>query len=98
MWYKLSVGNGITAEAPSLKAIEVLLPALLSAGQPLDMAVFLKDGPDSFSKQNITIYFSPSAALAICKHFPDASPCEKPSKVDLVLLAGDRRCFDLLFP
>ena len=99
MWYGLFAGSGINAEAPSMKAISAFLPAFLYAGQPLDMAIFTEEAdPDSSGVRDVTLYFSPSAAQVMCKHFPDAAPCEKPSKVNLVLLAGDRRCFGLLFP
>ena len=99
MWYGLFVGNGIDAESPSMEAISVFLPAFLHAGQPLDMAIFTEEAdPESSGARDITLYFSPLAAQVMCKHFPDAAPCERPSKVDLVLLAGDQRCFELLFP
>ena len=99
MWYGLYAGSGITAYAPSMKVVEVFIPAFIAAGQPKDMAVFSEDAdPDDSGRIDVTLYFSPLAAAALMSHFPGLRPCEKPSRHRLRLAAGEPECWNILFP
>ena len=44
----------------------------------------------------VTIYLSPAAAF-FAKGIEGSSPCERPARNNLGLLAGDQRCWNILF-
>ena len=98
MWYGLYVGRGEAAHDPSMKALAMFLVAFIAAGQPLHMAVFSQSAdPDESGREDVTLYFSPSAAEALRRHFPGIAPCDRPARGDLQLLAGDQNCWPILF-
>ena len=99
MWYGIFLGNGIDAHDPSMKLVSVFTPAFIAANQPKDMAVFTENADaDESGREDITMYFSPSAAIALRLHFPTARPCEKPNPSRLTLAAGEPECWRILFP
>ena len=99
MWHGLFVGGGVAAFNPSMEIIKIFPVVFMAAGQPYDMAVFTADDdPNDDGKRDFTFYFSPSAAFALKKHFPQMAPCEKPKREGLGLHAGDQRCWPILFP
>jgi len=95
-WYTKGLGDGITAAMPSEEIREVFLQSFQAAGEPLDMAVFTRLESEGRLHCEVIAYFSPSAQ-EIAKGF-DAEPSEKPVQAGLDLLAGDPRCWSLLFP
>ncbi|HVY05202.1 MAG TPA: hypothetical protein VHB46_04425 [Burkholderiales bacterium] len=91
-WYCLQLGNGGQAMGPCNQIQETFLALSAHQGHRLDLAVFYKHDPAS---REITAYFSPGAhQLAL--HF-DAIPCARPEPEGLEILAGDDRCWDLVF-
>ena len=95
-WYSISLGDGMMAAAPSAEIEELFLPLFSAAGKPADMAVFTRLESEGRLHCEAIAYFSPAAQEA-AKAF-DAQPCERPERAGLGLLAGDPRCWSVLFP
>jgi hypothetical protein len=95
-WYSKQLGDGMLACMPSAKIEKIFLPLFESAGKPVNMAVFTRHDSQGRLHCEVTAYFSPAAA-EVAKVF-DAEPCEKPSRAELGLLAGDKRSWSVLFP
>ena len=84
------------AAMPSAEIEEIFLPLFESAGKPVDMAVFTRYESEGRLHCEVIAYFSPAAA-EVAKAV-DAEPCEKPSRAELGLLAGDKQVWSVLFP
>ena len=95
-WYSVSLGDGMMAGTPSAEIEEKFLEEFSAAGRPLEMAVFTRPESEGRLYCEVIAYFSPAAANLARKF--DALPCEKPARFGLGLLAGDERCWSLLFP
>src|ERR1041384_355020 len=95
-WYRLSLGDGMTAGLPSTEIEGVFRPAFAAAGRPPEMAVFTRPESEGRLYCEVIAYFSPAAA-EIAYEF-DAEPCAKPARMGLGLLAGDERAWSVLFP
>src|SRR5512143_298353 len=95
-WFRLDLGDGMLADVPSEQVAEAFQPSFEAAGKPLEMAVFTRPESEGRLHCEVIAYFSPAAAK-IALDF-DAEPCEKPARSGLGLLAGDPRCWSLLFP
>ena len=59
------------------------------------MAVFMRSDSDGHLHCEVTAYFSPGAANVA--RIVDARPCAAPRREGLSLLAGDQRCWAVLF-
>jgi hypothetical protein len=94
-WYSKPLGDGIMAAMPSAEIEEIFLPLFESAGKPVDMAVFTRYESEGRLHCEVIAYFSPAAA-EVAKAV-DAEPCEKPSRAELGLLAGDKQVWSVLF-
>ena len=94
-WYSVSLGDGITAATPSAEIEERFQGAFSAAGRPPDMAVFTRPESEGRLYCEVMAYFSP-AAVEVAKAF-DASPCTKPVRAGLGLLAGDEQAWSVLF-
>jgi hypothetical protein len=95
-WYSISLGDGMMAPTPSAEIESAFLRAFTQAGKPLDMAVFTRPESEGRLHCEVIAYFSP-AAVDVATEF-DAEPCPKPVRSGLGLLAGDERCWSVLFP
>jgi hypothetical protein len=95
-WYSKALGDGMMASIPSAEIEKIFLPLFESAGKPVDMAVFTRHESEGRLHCEVIAYFSP-AAVEVAKAF-DAEPCEKPSRGELGLLAGDKQAWPALFP
>ena len=84
------------APAPSAEIEAMFLQAFNAAGQPSNMAVFTRPESEGRLHCEVIAYFSP-AAKDIANAF-DAEPCEKPARVGLGLLVGDKLAWSVLFP
>ncbi|HVY05672.1 MAG TPA: hypothetical protein VHB46_06810 [Burkholderiales bacterium] len=93
VWYARKLGTSAEAVAPTIEIQEAFTGFFAREGFPVRAAVFSKF--DAATKI-ITAYFSAAAAL-LAKQF-EAVPCAKPHREGLVLLAGDDRCWEELFP
>lgn len=95
-WYSKTLGDGMTASGPSDEIEKAFAPLYAAAGQPADMAVFTRFDSEGRLQCEVTAFFSPAAAEVA--RLVEATPCARPSRNDLVLLAGDARSWDALFP
>jgi hypothetical protein len=95
-WYTKELGDGIMADAPSEEIKAAFLRSFQAAGEPLEMAIFTRLESEGRLHCEVVAYFSP-AAQELARGF-DAEPCARPAREGLGLLAGDARCWPLLFP
>lgn len=95
MWYSKELGDGIIASIPSDEIKEAFSRVFNAEGMPIDMAVFTRLESEGRLHCEVIAYFSPSAS-DVAKAF-DAQPCEKPVRMGLDLLAGDKRAWSVLF-
>jgi hypothetical protein len=95
-WYRVSLGDGMTAALPSAEIEEVFRQAFIAAGRPLPMAVFTRSESEGRLHCEVIAYFSP-AAQKVANAF-DAQSCERPARTGLGLLAGGQDCWSVLFP
>jgi len=94
-WFWKKLGDGMMAYQP-IKQIEEAFQVLFeAAGEPIEMAVFTRRDLTNLHCE-VNFYFSPVAG-EIARIF-DAQPCERPPRQGLDLLAGDQRCWSILFP
>ncbi len=94
-WFSKILGDGMTAYEPSDEIEKAFVPLFRTAGQPADMAVFIRHVSDGHLQCQVTAYFSPATA-ELARKFA-AEPCIKPTRDGLGLLAGDGRCWPVLF-
>lgn len=95
-WYSLSLGDGMMAAIPSAEIDERFQRSFISAGGPLNMAVFTRSESEGRLHCEVIAYFSPAASVVA--QAVDAEPCEVPARTGLGLLAGDPGCWSVLFP
>lgn len=95
-WFSKQLGDGIVAHTPSTEIEEAFRPLFAAAGNPAEMAVFTRYDSEGHLQCEVTAYFSPAAA-AVARVF-DAEACARPARDGLGLLAGDQRCWSVLFP
>jgi hypothetical protein len=93
-WYSKSLGDGMWADIPSEEITRLFQPLFESAGGPAAMVVFTRHEEGSLHCEWVA-YFSP-AAVNVAKAV-EASPCEKPIREGLNLLAGGDSCWTALF-
>ena len=94
-WYSKSLGDGMWADGAAEEIVALFQPHFAAADRPAAMAVFTRHEEGRLHCE-VVAYFSPTAgevAQAL-----DASPCPKPERMGLALLAGDERCWTHLFP
>ena len=94
-WYSATLGDGMWAPTLSAQIEKEFLAAFDKAGKPTDMAVFTRNESEGRLHCVVIAYFSP-AAYAVAEAF-DVEPCEKPSRTELSLLAGDPNCWVFFF-
>jgi hypothetical protein len=92
----MSLGDGIMADIPSAEIEEQFQRSFIAAGRPLNMAVFTRSESEGRLHCEVIAYFSPAASEVA--RAVDAEPCETPAGPGLGLLAGDPRCWPVLFP
>ena len=94
-WFSKALGDGIWAYSQKDKVKDTFDPLFVLAGRPLDMAVFTRHESEGRLQCEVIAYFSPAAAAVA--HVLEAQPCPPPVRGELDLLAGDARCWPLLF-
>ena len=95
-WFSKILGDGMTACEPSDEIEKAFVPLFRTAGQPADMAVFIRYVSEGHLQCQVTAYFSPAAA-ELAREYA-AELCVKPARNGLGLLAGDGCCWTVLFP
>ncbi len=92
-WFCKNLGHGEQAYGPITKVHDAFFALSLTGTDSMAVAVFSRDDVGS---DTTIIYFSPEAASLA--HIVEAAPCTKPIRQGLSLLAGDDRCWGVLFP
>lgn len=92
-WYSKTLGDGVSAHEPSYLIKRAFVPAWVSAGCPITMAVFSRY---DLRENIVTVYFTPEAEQ-LAKSF-NATPCEKPSADRLGTLVGHPLAFEAHYP
>ena len=77
IWYSKELGDAITASMPSAEIEQAFQQVFITAGKPLNMAVFKRQESEGRLHCEVTAYFSP-AAKDVAQAF-GAQPCEKPA-------------------
>ncbi|MBL8090629.1 MAG: hypothetical protein JNJ43_09895 [Anaerolineales bacterium] len=96
VWHSLDLGDAMTANEPMEQIRKAFEEYISQNSVSPDVAIFTRNDSEGRLHCQVTAYFSP-ATLQIAKLF-DATPCEKPNKDNLDLLAGDKICWEVLFP
>lgn len=96
LWHYLDLGDAIMANEPMEQIRKAFEEYVSNNSISPDVAIFTRNDSEGRLHCQVTAYFSP-ATLQIAKLF-DASPCEKPNIDNLDLLAGDKMCWEVLFP
>lgn len=94
-WFSKALGDGIWAYSQKDKVKDTFAPLFVLAGRPVEMAVFTRHESDGRLQCEVIAYFSPAAAAVA--HLLEAQPCPPPASGELDLLAGDARCWPVLF-
>lgn len=94
-WHAKSLGDGMWAPSACAEIEEKFQPMFESAGRPITMAVFVRREEGDVHCEVIA-FFSP-ATQEFAESF-GASPCARPLRDGLELLAGDTGCWSMLFP
>jgi hypothetical protein len=93
-WHSKSLGDGEWADIPSQGIKQLFEPLFESAGKPAEMAVFIQQQMGGLHCEWVA-YFSPAAGQ-VAKAV-GASPCAKPERQGLTLLAGSEKSWSILF-
>ena len=95
-WFCKKLGDGLTS-AEALAEIETLFQSqLATAGNPEDLAVFIRHESIGHLHCEVVVYFPPGAMI-LAKSV-DAMPCPKPTRDNLGLLHGSEAAWLFLFP
>ncbi|MCB1621380.1 MAG: hypothetical protein KDI44_11670 [Thiothrix sp.] len=94
-WYGCSLGDAMLA-GEVLEQIRTATDRLLArAGNPPEMAVFMRHESEGRLHCELKVYFSP-AAVAVARAFA-ARPCHQPASSGLGLVAGTEAAWARLF-
>lgn len=94
-WFSKQLGDGVWAYSLTDQIKDSFRPLFVLAGRPMDMAVFTRHESEGRLQCEVVAYFSPAAATVA--HVLHARPCQKPSRSELDLLAGEPDCWAALF-
>ncbi|SFB86831.1 hypothetical protein SAMN05216344_104224 [Polaromonas sp. OV174] len=95
-WFSKQLGDGVWSFSMRDQVKDAFLPLYVLAGRPVEMAVFTRHESEGRLQCEVVAYFSPAAvSVARALH---ATPCQKPARGELDLLAGEPGCWPLLFP
>lgn len=95
-WFSLSLGDALVAWEPLGRIEKLFAIADASADDAGERAVFTRYDSEGRLHCEVTAYFSPAAADVARQ--VDATPCERPSRDGLSLLAGAEESWSKLFP
>lgn len=94
-WFVLGLGDALMADSRLGEIEEKFLTLFAPAGRPAEMAVLKRHDTEHSLQCEVTVYFSPAAG-ELARAF-GASPCARPLRANLDLLAGDGSCWAALF-
>jgi len=95
-WYKLDLGDGITAHEPLVRIREAFANIVQGLSDSDEIAVFIRHESDRSLHCHIIAFFSP-AAFELAS-LMNAVTCPKPERNGLELVVGSSTCWQLLFP
>ncbi len=95
-WFLKNLGDGMLASEPLRHLEELLLAVYANAGNPKEMAAFIRHESDGRLHCEVKVYFSP-ASVVVAREV-DAEPCGRPIPNGLSLLAGSEDSWFVLFP
>ncbi len=96
VWFSKNLGDGMLACEP-LGHLEVLLLSVYAeAGNPGEMAAFVRHESEGRLHCEVKVYFSPASGVVARE--VEAEPCGRPSPDGLSLLAGPEDSWSVLFP
>ncbi len=96
VWYSKNLGDGMLAYEPLGQLEELLLSVYAQAGNPREMAAFVRHESEGRLHCEVKVYFSPASAVVAGE--VEAEPCGRPSPEGLSLLAGSEDSWSALFP
>lgn len=92
-WYSKSLGDGMWVDSSSEEIKRLFQPLFESMGRPAEMAVFTQQEMGNLHCEWVA-YFSPLAAEVA--RAVGASPCARPAREGLNLLAGSDESWSIL--
>ncbi len=95
-WYRLDLGNGVDAAAPTARIQKAFTAQIIAHGLPRPgFALFSRY---DLGADNVELFFTPGAKL-LAEQF-GATPCEKPTHTrdSLGLLCGEGDALSVHFP
>lgn len=95
-WYRLDLGNGADAFAPTREIQEACIALLMAHGKPWpEWALFSRY---DLQADNVELYFTPAASALALQH--GARPCDKPTpnRYRIGLLCGEGDGLQFHFP
>jgi len=95
-WFSKNLGDAMLAHEPLQQLEELFLAAYASAGNPGDMAAFMRHESEGRLHCEVKVYLSPNSS-AVAREV-NAAPCRKPSPDGLSILAGSQESWLSLFP
>jgi hypothetical protein len=96
VWFLKNFGDAMLAWEPLGQLEERFQSEYAKAGNPRDMAIFVRHESEGRLHCEVKAYFSPAAA-GMAQEF-GADPCRRPSRDGLSLLVGDEESWLVLFP
>jgi len=94
-WRALALGDGVIATPMCENLKQQFAQTFSSASEHPYAAIFKRQDSESSLHCEVTAYFSPDAeSVAIAF---GATPCARPIRAGLELLAGDKQCWAVLF-
>lgn len=95
-WHTTNLGDAMLA-GESLDAVKALfLAEYEKAGQPKEMAVFVRHESEGRLHCEVRLYFSPSSVMAATA--VNVVSCARPAPGGLDLLAGSKDAWPIFFP
>ena len=95
-WFSKNLGDAMLAGEAIDSVAAVFQAVFAQAGNPGEMAVFMRHESEGRLHCEVMTYFSP-AAIDVARAV-EAESCAKPSPVGLSLLAGSQDAVQMLFP
>jgi hypothetical protein len=95
-WFAKSLGDPLLAGEPLGRLEALFRAARAEAGDPREMALFVRQESEGRLHCEVRAYLSPAAAVVA--HAVAADACERPSPEGLSLLAGSPESWRALFP
>lgn len=100
-WLLINLGDAMLAYDQQDRITHQLKDAFSAAGNPDDMAAFIRHEADGRLHCEVKIYLSPASSAIVKDLFKtdvNVTECEQPSIDSLSLLAGTKNAQQLLFP